>query len=238
MRSITLHSNWQRMCKLAGISALILLGYSLLTMVILVVLGGQPQTAQEGFAMIQNNRLVGFLRLDGLTIMVIPLYYLLFFGLYKVLNITNDVHAGLATLLVFTGVTLFLATPSAFSWLTLSDKFAAATSAAQKTQFLAAGEAILAADMWHGSGAILGGILMQTGALLISVVMLRSPAFGKLTAWLGIGMHSLDLAHILVGFFFPTGGVILMAIAGPLYLVWFPLLARDFFRLVKKNPEA
>jgi len=45
--------------------------------------------------------------------------------------------------------------------------------------------------------------------------------------------HGLDLLHLLVGFFIPTG-VILMAIAGPLYLVWFPLLARDFFRLVRE----
>jgi len=29
-----------------------------------------------------------------------------------------------------------------------------------------------------------------------------------------------------------------MAIAGTLYLAWFPLLARDFFRLAKKSSEA
>jgi hypothetical protein len=65
----------------------------------------------------------------------------------------------------------------------LSDKFAAATSEAQKTLLLAAGEAILASDMWHGSGAMMGGILLQTGTLLVLLVMLRSNAFGKLTAW-------------------------------------------------------
>jgi hypothetical protein len=31
--------------------------------------------------------------------------------------------------------------------------------------------------------------------------------------------------------FIPVAGVMIMAIAGPLYLFWFPLLARDFFRL-------
>jgi len=139
--------------------------------------------------------------------------------------------------LAFAGVTLFLATPSAFSWLALSDKFAAATTEAQRQQLLAAGEAILASDMWHGSGAMMGGILLQTGTLLLSVVMLRSPAFGKLLAYLGIVTHGLDLAHLLTGLVFPPGGVILMAIAGPLYLVWFPLLARDFFRLGETQPK-
>jgi len=75
------------------------------------------------------------------------------------------------------------------------------------------------ADMWHGSGAMMGGILLQTGTLLLSVVMLRSPAFGKLLAYLGIVTHGLDLAHLLTGLVFPTGGVILIAIAGPLYFV-------------------
>jgi hypothetical protein len=49
--------------------------------------------------------------------------------------------------------------------------------------------------------------------------------------------HGLDLAHLLIGFFIPAGGVILMMIAGPLYLVWFPLLARDFFRLSRDGKE-
>jgi hypothetical protein len=65
--------------------------------------------------------------------------------------------------------------------------------------------------------------------------MLRSPIFSKGTAWLGVVMHGLDLLHILAGFFLPTAGVILMIIAGPLYLIWFPLLARDFFSLEKGN---
>jgi hypothetical protein len=35
----------------------------------------------------------------------------------------------------------------------------------------------------------------------------------------------------LIAFFFPTASVFLMVIAGPLYLLWFPLVARDFSRL-------
>ena len=75
---------------------------------------------------------------------------------------------------------------------------------------------------------------MQAGLLLISLQMCSSRLFAKITAWLGVFTHGLDLAHILVGVPFPPGGVILMAIAGPLYLVWFPLLARDLFRLSRR----
>ena len=65
--------------------------------------------------------------------------------------------------------------------------------------------------------------------------MLSNSAFGKATAYVGVVTHGLDLTHLLVGFFIPTGGVILMMIAGPLYLIWFPLLSRDFFRLARSS---
>lgn len=224
-------NNWKNLYKIGAVAALILLLYSLVTMVILITIGGQPETAQEGFTMLQNNRLAGLLRLDVLMILIMPLYYPVFLGLYTTLKKVQIAYTALAVVLVFAGLTLALATPSVFSWLALSDKFAAATSEAQKTLLLAAGEAILASDMWHGSGAITGGILLQTGALLMSVVMVQSQSFGKATAYVGIVTHGLDLLHILVSFFVPQAGFMMMAIAGPLYLVWFPLLARDFFKL-------
>ncbi len=226
---------WRSLPRIGGYAALLLLFYSLATMILLVMIGGQPENAQEGFAMLQENRLVGLLRLDVLTILVIPLYYLLFLGIYAGLKNTNSAYALMGAVLIFAGVTLVLATPSALSWLALSDKFAAAATEAEKARFLAAGEAILASDMWHGSGAFIGGLLVQSGALMLSVVMLWSKTFAKPTAYIGVLTHGLDLAHILVGLFLPAGGVALMVIAGPLYLVWFPLLARDLFRLGRNS---
>lgn len=220
---------------MGGVAAWVLLAYSLATMAILFVAGGQPSTAEEAFRMLQENRLVGLLRLDVLSILLMPLYYVLFLSLYAALHRPGGVTVTLATLLVFAGVTLFLATPSAFSWLSLNDRFAAAGSEAQKTQLIAAGEAILASDMWHGSGAMIGGILLQTGTLLISVAMLWSSAFGKFTAWVGIVTHGLDLAHTLVIFASPSIGNMLMWVAGPLYLLWFPLVAWRLFRLARSS---
>jgi len=226
--------NWKTLYKIGGIASIIYLVYSLVTMVLMFTIGGQPASAQEAFAMLAENRLVGLLRLDMLTIFIVPLYYLIFLGTYAALKKTNGAVVLLATALTFVGVTLFLATPSVFAWLTLSDKFAAATSEAQKTLLLAAGEAILASDMWHSSSALIGGILLQTGALLVSLIMLRSQSFSKPTAWVGIVTHGLDLAHVLIIPLVPAVGVAIMFVAGPLYLVWFPFLARDFFRLCRE----
>jgi hypothetical protein len=223
-------SAWKGLCKIGGVAALVLIVYSIVTMVVLIVLGGQPSTAEQTFTVIQDNRLVGLLRLDLLTVIVMPLYYLLYIGIYVALRRTNGAYAVLATALAFIGVTLFLATPSVFSMVYLSDQYAVASTEAQKALFLAAGEATIASDMWHGTGAIMGGILLQSAGVLVSIVMLQSKVFSRVTAYVGILTHGLDLAHILIGLFVPAVGVILMAVAGPLYLLWFPLVGRGLYR--------
>ena len=224
------------LCRIGGIAAFLLIVYSLATIVQMLVLGGQPATAAQAFDLLQHHRVVGLLRLDLPTVAVLPLYYLLFLGLYAALRRTGRAQALLSTVLVFAGLTLVLATPTALSMIPLSDKYAAATSDAVRSQLLAAGEALMAADIWHGTGAILGGVLLQCGAVLICCVMLRSSVFGKATAWLGIVMHTLDGAHIVGGQFLPVSGIILMAIAGPLYPIWLFLVGRRLLQLaVRKN---
>ncbi len=234
----TVDAGWRPVCRIGGVAAMILIAYSLATMVQLVLLGGQPTTAAEAFDLLQRSRLVGLLRLDLPTLFVMPLYYLLFFGIYAGLRRTDRALAGLATALAFVGVTLFLATPSALSLASLSDKYAAASSQTLRDQLTAAAEAILAADMWHGTGATIGGILLQTAAVWVSVLMLRGSAFGKPTAYVGILTHGLDLAHIIAGLFAPKAGFVLMAIGGPLYLVWFPLVGRRLLQLGRASGKS
>jgi hypothetical protein len=221
--------------QLGGLSCLILVAYSLVTMLIMVLIGAPPETIEECFSMLKENRLHGLLRLDVLTVFVMPLYYLLFYSIYLALKDTNKELLSISTILVFAGLTLFLATPSVFSYLYLSDEYAKATIESDKNQLMAAGEAILASDMWHGTGAKIGGLLMQSGALIISMIMLKNNVFNKPTAYTGILTHGLDLIHIVIGFFLPAVGNILMAIAGPLYLLWFPLVGIRLFKLQNRN---
>jgi hypothetical protein len=92
--------------------------------------------------------------------------------------------------------------------------------------------------MWHGTGALVGGILLQAGAALICIPMLKHAAFSTPTAWLGLVMHSLDLAHIVFGLFMPAVGTTLIAIAGPLYPIWFFLVGRSLWRLARVDRVA
>jgi hypothetical protein len=216
---------------IGGTACFILLGYSLATLLIMTLIGGPPETIEETFSILHDNKITGLLRLDILTVFVMPLYYLLFYSLYIALRDSDYPISTFSMILAFAGVTLFLATPSVFSYLHLNGRFVTATSDDQRNHLLAAGESIIASDMWHGTGAKIGGLLLQTGALLISIVMFRTNVFNRATAITGIATHGLDLTHIIVGFFSPAFGNIIMFIAGPLYLIWFPMVGLRLYKL-------
>jgi hypothetical protein len=91
--------------------------------------------------------------------------------------------------------------------------------------------------MWHSTGAFVGAILLQSGALLVSIVMLRTRVFGRPTAWVGILTHALDLVHVVLGPFAPGAGFAFMAAAGPLYLAWFPMVGRRLLELGRGRPS-
>ena len=67
MRTILPDTNeavFRSLCKAGGIASFVFIVYSLITIMILSVLGGPPSTASEAFAMLQTNRVVGLLRMD------------------------------------------------------------------------------------------------------------------------------------------------------------------------------
>ena len=224
-------AGWATLYRVGGAAAFVLLLYALGTIVQLIALGGEPKTAVEAFRLLQTNKLVGLLRLDFPTMLALPLYFLLFLGIFAALRRTDPAKTTLSTVLVFVGVTLALATPTALSMMFVGEKYAAAGTESARAQLEAVGEAILATDIWHGTGAFMGGLLLQTGAVLACAVMLRSDVFGRAIGWLGIAAHGLDLSHIALGPFLPAVGVVLMSVAGPLYLIWLPLVGRRLLQL-------
>ena len=223
-------SDWNRFRRAGGIAAFIFLLYSVATMVQMAVLGGPPADVAEAFELLRRSKLLGLVRLDFVTVLVLPFYYLLFFGLFAALKETNRTAAAAATGLVFLGLTLVLATPTALPIAELSDKYAVATNDAARERYLAAGEAILQLDIWHNTSAYFGGLLLQAGAVWISVVMLQG-IFSKLTAWIGIVTHALDWLHILLMPFLPKLAIPLMIVAGLAYPLWLYMVGRRLLQL-------
>lgn len=233
-KDLNLHPSHKTTYWLGGLICAILIIYSIATLVVMFMIGTPPETIIECFSMLNENKFLGLLRLDILTVFTMPLYYVLFYSIYIALKNHESDSLRISIIFIFAGLTLFLATPSVFSYLHLSDRYVLATSEIEKSQLLAAGEAIIVSDMWHGTGPKIGGLLIQVGALIISILMLKNKVFSKATAYIGILTHGLDLLHILIGFFLPVVGAILMPIAGTLYLVWFPLIGLRLNKLSKE----
>jgi hypothetical protein len=223
-------SQWFALRRLAGWATLAQLLCLLLSVVAGIAVGSEPATAQEYFAMLQNDRVVGLMRLDFPTLVMICLFSITSYGIYGALRRSDGAYAGLATALIYVGVVLALANHSALSMIRLSDLYAVATTAAAHEQLLVAGEAIIAGDMWRSTSGLLAGIFMQGGFVLVSMLMLRSTAFSKGTAVSGLAANGLDFLHVFVGLVLPSLATTLLWIAGGFYLAWFPLLARDLLR--------
>jgi hypothetical protein len=137
----------------------------------------------------------------------------------------------IATSLALIGVAAYVATNTSFSFLFVSDQYAAATTDAQRSLFLAEGQAIVAMG---GYGLFLssGFLLVAAAGLIVAVVMFTSGPFGKATACVGILANGLMLADYATLAVVPAGSVvssILVGCAAILISIWWFLIARTLF---------
>jgi hypothetical protein len=233
----TVEPNWKGLYTLGGYAALLQLASILAYTIVMMVLGPKPTSAVEYFALQQTDRLASVLRGDFLFLFLLGAYLGTFPALYFALRRISPVATLLATIFTLIAVTICFASESTFSLLHLGGQFAAAVSEAQRAQLLAAGEAVIAADMWNSSGAYMSGILLQGGGVIISLVMLRSREFSRVTAIAGLLGNALDLTQHLLHPFAPSLSATIQMTMGPFYLVWFPMLARDLFRLGRNSAK-
>ena len=220
--------------KIGGVAALLQLVAILTYAVVTAVLGPKPTSATDYFAIHQSSLLAAFLRGDILLLVMIGLYLGTFPALYAALRHISPVYTSLATLFTVMAVLGCFVTESSFSLLYLGNQYAIATEA-QRLQFIAAGEAIIASDMWNGTAAYLGGILLQGSGVMISLIMLRSKDFSKVTAYSGLVANALDLTQHLLHPFAPSISAPIAMFMSLFYFIWFPMLGRDLWRLGRRS---
>lgn len=226
--------NPRSLYRIGGMAALLQLAAILASIAIMVALGPRPTSAAEFFAIQQSNPLAALLRGDVvLMVFLLGAYLGTFPALWWNLRHVSPIAATFATLFTLIAVTLSFSGESTFALLHLGDLYHAATSEAQRAQLLAAGEAVLAAGWWHSSGSYMTGTLLQGGGVIISLVMLKSNDFSKVTAISGLLGNALDLVQHLLHPFVPTIAAPIQLFMGIFYFVWFPMLARDLFRLAQ-----
>lgn len=228
--------NPKNLSLIGGISALVQLTAILASIVIMIVLGARPTSAAEFFAIHQSNPLAALLRGDFvLMFFLLGAYLGTLPALWWNLRHVSPIAVTFATLFTGIAVILSFSGESTFALLHLGDLYAAASSEAARAQLLAAGEAVLAAGWWYSSGSYMTGILLQGSGVIIALVMLRSRDFSKVTAVSGLFGNALDLIQHLLHPFAPSIAAPIQMFMGVFYFVWFPMLARDFFKLAKGN---
>ncbi|OPY30100.1 MAG: hypothetical protein A4E28_00487 [Methanocella sp. PtaU1.Bin125] len=201
-----------------------------------------PDSAMGWFTLLQDNRLPGLVMLNLFDVVDYALVGLMFLALCVVLWRYNRSYTLIAAALGLAGITICITSNSAVSMLSLSDQYAAATTDAQRSMLLAAGEAILAIDnpgaYFQGTGAYMGFLLVATAGLALSLVMLQSGVFGRVTAFTGILASVSDLAFCVLVAFVPWTGLILVPLAGLLLMIWHILTGLKLIRLWRDAPEA
>jgi len=197
------HSIWKNPYRIGGIAALLCALMYLIALGIYIPAyraGPPPGTTLEWFTLFQTNPLTGLFFLGAADIVIMILWGPMSLALYAAIKQSNQTWTLLATTFVFVGMAVYLATNTAFSIFSLSHKYAAATTEAEKLVVLAAGQALIAVSEGTG-GQYVGMPLVWVAGLVLSVVMLRSKAFGKTTAWVGIlGLGLLAASVPFVGY--------------------------------------
>jgi len=225
-RAETTASAWKPLYRVAGVAAVLMVMFIPIQSIVFIV-WPPPSTVIGWFTLFQNNKLLGLLDMDLLLIVDQVLMGLILLALYPALRRASQSYMAIALTLGLGGIVTYFASSTAFNMLSLSSQYAAATTDAQRSLFLAAGQATLA--IWQGTAFDVGYVLEGVALLIIAVVMLRSTLFSKGTAYVGILLGVMSLLP-------PTAGTIglLFSLGSLVPLeIWLILIARRLFMLAQ-----
>lgn len=233
-------SAYQGLYRLAGAAALIAAALTL-GEVIILALYPQPATIGGWFELLQSRPIIGLLDLWGLEVPLYLMFALVFLALYAALGKTDPGLMLVALVLALLGVAVFVATNNPFSMLSLSGQHAVATTDAERSALLAAGQALLANTGQRGVGGFnIALLLVSIAGLVVSSVMLRSGSFSKTTAYLGLLAHGLSLADYVRQALTPSVLAALLVIIpnAVLLVAWYVAVGRRLYRLGRHEGRA
>jgi hypothetical protein len=219
----TTDSRWNWLYKVAGMAALIT-AVLIVAQMIVFILWPPPNTAIDYFSLFQDNALLGFLALDLLYVIDNVLLIPILLALYVALRKTNESFMVIGAALGFVGIAALFASNPGANMHFLSGQYAAAATDAQRSLFLAAGEAMLAVN--SGTAYHVSLILGSVALVIIPIVMLQGIIFSKATAYMGI------LANVLaLGFYVPKIGIYILLFSVVFLWIWYILITRRLFQL-------
>ncbi len=181
-------------------------------------------STQNLFTILHGDRLGGLMSLDLPMLLIAPMNIFMFLAIYGALKKVNESYALIALVLALLAVVLVVFSRPLVELVSLSEKYAIATTDAERQQYLAAGEALHA--FFNGTAWAAQTVLFMLAGLLNCWLMLRTRFFSRATAWVGIAISIIGL-----GFFLPVVGIVLLFINTIGSIIWCILLARDLIPL-------
>jgi hypothetical protein len=216
-------TSWSTLYRAAGVAALVT---AVLVPIQLAVFMAYPfpDTVTGWFELLQDNPLAGLVDLDLLLVVDNVLLLVIALALYVALRPTSPSVTTMATGLWVLAIAMFITSNPALEMLSLSGRFAAATSEAQRSVAVAAGQALLAS--WEGTAFHVSYVVGQLTGIMVGLVMLRGDRFGR-------AIPSTLIVGNLIGFglYLPAVGVAISAFSGLVLWAWYLLIARKFLRL-------
>jgi hypothetical protein len=248
----TADPRWNSLYKLSGAAALIAvlifrrwLGeeFLLLRSLGIIHVGPRalPSSVIDWFTLLHTQRFIGLTLLNVFDLVNYALVGLMFLGLYASLRRVNRSYMTLAMALGIVGIAVYFASNQAFSMLSLSEQYASATTDAQRSVLLAAGQALLAISNTGVFGqTAISFLFVNLAGLIISMVMLRSGIFGKATAYVGILANGFGLGYPIGLILAPKVlvlAVISLSASACFLVIWYIQIARRLFQLGYGKPH-
>ena len=241
----TSNADWKSLYRVGGVAALIagvLFRRNIAAEINLFSEYKSPITVSNWFTLLQSNRLLGLSYLNIFDLVNYALVGLMFLALFAALKRSNISYMAIATTLGFVGITVYFSSNTAFSMVSLSDQYAGATTEAQRTLLLAAGEALLVINRFSslgahpGSGGYMSLLLIAVAGMITSVVMMRGNVFNRATAYVGILASAFDLAYCITYAFVPSVdgellSIIFIPAAGLLLMIWHIMVGWRLYQL-------
>jgi len=221
----TTDSKWNSLYKIGGAAALIMVAITLAQFVSFIVASPPLEgNAGDWFALFQKSAFLGLLGFESLLVIYALLSVLVSLALFAALRPASQSLTAIFLILSVIGGMAFIVARPALEMLSLSNQYSAATTDAQRTAILAAGEVMVA--IFHGTAFQVSYILGSITGLLIAAAMLRSGVFSRTTAYLRIGSSVFDF-----GIFIPGIGLYISLLSVVFLLAFNILVARRLLQL-------
>lgn len=124
-------STWKPLSRTGGAAALTIVGIMVIQIIVFIA-SPPPGTVLGYFTLFHQNGLLGLLSLDLLYLVDNALVVLLYLALYAALRRASPSLMAIALALGLVGIAAYFASNTAFEMLSLSNQYAAATTAAQR----------------------------------------------------------------------------------------------------------